>query len=255
MGRGEPPARRTRGQDHEGARAGIAEPLCLQRQAHLRGTAQLSTGMCIKAKAAVRWNAGTASCTAKKGKQGGCDSPTVYSHELDRILARVFEQMTDERSTAVQGVHRQSARLCRTAGQCSCPREVEQEISRPSPAARTSCSTSRLPGHSRTTEFRQRNEACNEQLAAPSSSSEQNCRTADKTLEERIRRVENLRRIIEERWQMRLRVLARDVQGASLTISSWTRTRAKPVSRSIFSSPPVQSRSYLKRKPLTHSCK
>lgn len=38
----------------------------------------------------------------EKGKQGGCDSPTIYSHELDRILARVFEQVTDERSTAMQ---------------------------------------------------------------------------------------------------------------------------------------------------------
>lgn len=52
----------------------------------------------------------------EKGKQGGCNSPTVYSHELDRILERVFEQITDERSAAVPGVHRQSARLCRTAG-------------------------------------------------------------------------------------------------------------------------------------------
>lgn len=59
----------------------------------------------------------------EKGKQGGCDSPTIYSHELDRILARVFEQVTDERSTAMQEYIEQSAHLCRAAGQCSCPRE------------------------------------------------------------------------------------------------------------------------------------
>ena len=40
---------------------------------------------------------------------------------------------------------------------------------------------------------------------------------------------------------------SREMSKRSLTISSWTRTRAKPVSRSIFSSPPVQSRSYLRR--------
>ena len=38
----------------------------------------------------------------EKGKTGGCNSPTVYSHELDRILERVFEQITNERSAAVQ---------------------------------------------------------------------------------------------------------------------------------------------------------
>ena len=33
---------------------------------------------------------------------GGCNSPTVYSHELDRILARVFALVTEEQSAAVQ---------------------------------------------------------------------------------------------------------------------------------------------------------
>ena len=50
-------------------------------------------------------------------------------------------------------------------------------------------------------EFKQRNETCNEQLAALEQQRTE-LQNADKTLEERIRRVENLRRIIEERWQM-----------------------------------------------------
>ena len=33
---------------------------------------------------------------------GGCNSPTVYSHELDRILTRVFALVTEEQSAAVQ---------------------------------------------------------------------------------------------------------------------------------------------------------
>ena len=49
-------------------------------------------------------------------------------------------------------------------------------------------------------EFKQRNETCNEQLAALEQQRTE-LQNADKTLEERIRRVENLRRIIEERWQ------------------------------------------------------
>lgn len=49
-------------------------------------------------------------------------------------------------------------------------------------------------------EFKQRNEVCNEQLAALEErrSSLQN---AEQTLAERIRRVENLRRAIKEQWQ------------------------------------------------------
>ena len=49
-------------------------------------------------------------------------------------------------------------------------------------------------------EFRQRNEACNEQLAALEQQRKE-LQNADKTLEQRIRRVESLRRTIEERWQ------------------------------------------------------
>ena len=50
-------------------------------------------------------------------------------------------------------------------------------------------------------EFKQRNETCNKQLASLEQQRTE-LQNADKTLEERIRRVENLRRIIEERWQM-----------------------------------------------------
>ena len=49
-------------------------------------------------------------------------------------------------------------------------------------------------------EFRQRNEACNEQLATLEQQRKE-LQNADKTLEQRIRRVESLRRTIEERWQ------------------------------------------------------
>ena len=38
----------------------------------------------------------------QKGKQGGCDSPTIYSSELDRVLARVFERVAGEKTAAMQ---------------------------------------------------------------------------------------------------------------------------------------------------------
>lgn len=37
-----------------------------------------------------------------KGKQSGCNSPTVYSSELDRILEIVFAKVCDEKSAAMQ---------------------------------------------------------------------------------------------------------------------------------------------------------
>ena len=164
----------------------------------------------------------------------------------------MFEQITDERSAAVQEYIDNLRAFAAQQDNAPALAQVEQEIETVT-RRKDKLLDLALAGALSNDEFKQRNETCNEQLAALEQQRTE-LQNANKTLEERIRRVENLRRIIEERWQMRLRVLARDVQ-ASLTISSWTRTRAKPISRSIFSSPPVQSRSYLRCKPLTHSCK
>ena len=49
-------------------------------------------------------------------------------------------------------------------------------------------------------EFKQRNEACNARLAELEAQ-QKSLRSADKTLEERIRRVEELRRTIEQQWK------------------------------------------------------
>lgn len=148
----------------------------------------------------------------RKGQTGGCNSPTVYSHELDRILERVFEQVTDERSAAVPGVHRQSARLCRTAGQRALRLlKVEQEIETVT-NRKDKLLDLVLAGALSNDEFKQRNETCNEQLAALEQQRTE-LQNADKTLEERIRRwkicAASSRTVADE-----LRVLARDVQGA-----------------------------------------
>ena len=188
----------------------------------------------------------------EKGKTGGCNSPTVYSHELDRILERVFEQITDERSAAVQEYIDNLRAFAAQQDNAPALAQVEQEIETVT-RRKDKLLDLALAGALSNEEFKQRNETCNEQLAALEQQRTE-LQNADKTLEERIRRVENLRRIIEERWQMSCG-FSREMSKRSLTISSWTRTRAKPVSRSIFSSPPVQSRSYLRCKPLTHSCK
>ena len=136
----------------------------------------------------------------EKGKTGGCNSPTVYSHELDRILERVFEQVTDERSAAVQEYIDNLRAFAARQDNAPALAQVEQEIETVT-KRKDKLLDLVLAGALSNDEFKQRNEACNEQLAALEQQRTE-LQNADKTLEERIRRVENLRRTIEERWQM-----------------------------------------------------
>lgn len=136
----------------------------------------------------------------EKGKTSGCNSPTVYSHELDRILERVFEQITDERSAAVQEYIDNLRAFAAQQDNAPALAQVEQEIEAVT-RRKDKLLDLALAGALSNEEFRQRNETCNEQLAALEQQRTE-LQNADKTLEERIRRVENLRRIIEERWQM-----------------------------------------------------
>ena len=135
----------------------------------------------------------------EKGKQGGCDSPTIYSHELDRILARVFEQVTDERSTAMQEYIDNLRTFAAQQDNAPALAKVEQELETVT-RRKDKLLDLALAGALSNEEFRQRNEACNEQLAMLEQQRKE-LQNADKTLEQRIRRVESLRRTIEERWQ------------------------------------------------------
>lgn len=136
----------------------------------------------------------------EKGKTGGCNSPTVYSHELDRILERVFEQVTDERSAAVQEYIDNLRAFAARQDNAPALAQVEQEIETVT-KRKDKLLDLALAGALSNDEFKQRNETCNEQLAALEQQRTE-LQNADKTLEERIQRVENLRRSIEERWQM-----------------------------------------------------
>ena len=136
----------------------------------------------------------------QKGKTGGCNSPTVYSHELDRILERVFQQVTDERSAAVQEYIDNLRAFAARQDNAPALVKVEQEIETLT-KRKDKLLDLVLAGALSNEEFKQRNETCNEQLAALAQQ-RNDLQDADKTLEERIRRVENLRRTIEERWQM-----------------------------------------------------
>lgn len=136
----------------------------------------------------------------QKGSQNGCSSPTVYSHELDRILERVFQQVTDERSAAIQEYIDNLRAFAAQQDSGPALAEVEQELEAVT-RRKDKLLDLALAGALSNEEFRQRNEACNERLAALDNQRKA-LRNADKTLEQRIHRVENLRRTIEERWQL-----------------------------------------------------
>ena len=142
------------------------------------------------------------SCRRRCGSRptGGCNSPTVYSHELDRILARVFALVTEEQFAAVQEYIDNLRAFAAQQDNAPALAQVEQEIETVT-NRKDKLLDLVLAGALSNDEFKQRNEACNEQLAALEQQRTE-LQNADKTLEERIRRVENLRRTIEERWQM-----------------------------------------------------
>lgn len=135
----------------------------------------------------------------EKGRQGGCNSPTIYSSELDRILERVFEQVSDEQSAAMQeyldDLRAFAAQQDNAPALANVQREMDTLAKRKDKLLDLA-----LAGALSNEEFKQRNEACNAQLAELEQQ-RQALQNAGKTLAERIRRVENLRRTIEEQWQ------------------------------------------------------
>jgi site-specific DNA recombinase len=135
------------------------------------------------------------SCRRRCGSRptGGCNSPTVYSHELDRILARVFALVTEEQFAAVQEYIDTLRAFAARQDSGPALAQVEQEMAALG-KRKDKLLDLVLAGALSNEDFKQRNEVALEERR----SSLQN---AEQTLAERIRRVENLRRTIEEQWQ------------------------------------------------------
>ena len=134
----------------------------------------------------------------QKGKEGGCNSPTIYSSELDRVLAKVFERVTDEKSSAMQEYIRElkdfaeqqdhSAELETLEGQISALADKKEKLLELT-----------LDGALSNAEFKKRNEQYNEKIK----DLEERCsglKNAGRDLAERIRRVEKLSKTIEQQW-------------------------------------------------------
>ena len=134
-----------------------------------------------------------------KGKRAGCSLPTIYSHELDRILQRVFEQITDPKSDAIQE-YMDNLRSCaakqddRTA-----IKQLDGEI-QALQAKKEKLLELTLAGALTSAEFKHRNEGYNEQMERLEQERAQ-LASAKASYEERMRRVEQLGRVMEQQWK------------------------------------------------------
>lgn len=135
-----------------------------------------------------------------KGKQQGCDAPTIYSSELDRILACVFEQVMNEKTTVIKEyIENLKAFAMQQDNTAECKR-IERQIAQ--------CESKKekllelvLAGALSNAEFKQRNEQYNAQLGQLEQQRKE-LEGAGQSLNERIKRIENLAKTIEAEWQM-----------------------------------------------------
>ena len=133
-----------------------------------------------------------------KGKQGGCSSPTVYSSELDRVLARVFEQVIDERSEAMQEYIQNLKDFAAQQDHSVALDKLTQQIDALS-AKKEKLLELTLEGALSNEEFKRRNEQYNEQLEGLEQQRGQ-LQSAGQDLAARIKRVEALSKTIEQQW-------------------------------------------------------
>lgn len=134
-----------------------------------------------------------------KGKQSGCNSPTVYSSELDRILEIVFAKVCDEKSAAMQEYIQNLKDYAAQQDHSSDLAALEQEIAVLS-GKKEKLLELALAGALSNDEFKRRNDQYNIQM----DDLEQQCcalKNVNQSLAERIKRVEQLTKKIEAQWQ------------------------------------------------------
>ena len=206
--------------------------------------------MCIKAKSAAKWNAGTAGCT-RKGQNRRLRL-TVYSHELDRIFGACVQADNGRALQPPCGGTSICAPL--PPGRTTRLRLLKSSRkSKPSPTARTKLLDLALCGGALQRRVQAAQRTCNGHCRPRAAANRTTERRQDtgRTYPTGGKPAPHHRK---ERWQMSCG-FSREMSKALVDHIIVDSDGAKPVSRSIFSSPPVQSRSYLRRKPLTHSCK
>ena len=134
----------------------------------------------------------------QKGKQGGCDSPTIYSSELDRVLARVFERVAGEKTAAMQEYIDELKAFAAQQDNGAALEKLVQQIGTINDKKEKLLELT-LDGALSKAEFKRRNEQYNAQLAELEAQHTA-LQNADCDLNERIRRVEQLTKTIEQQW-------------------------------------------------------
>ena len=134
----------------------------------------------------------------QKGKQGGCDSPTIYSSELDRVLARVFERVAGEKTAAMQEYIDELKAFAAQQDDSAALEKLVQQIGTINDKKEKLLELT-LDGALSKAEFKRRNEQYNAQLEELEAQRAA-LQNAGRDLDERIRRVEQLTRTIEQQW-------------------------------------------------------
>ena len=134
----------------------------------------------------------------QKGKQGGCDSPTIYSSELDRVLARVFERVAGEKTAAMQEYIDELKAFAAQQDNGAALEKLVQQIGTINDKKEKLLELT-LDGALSKAEFKRRNEQYNAQLAELEAQHTA-LQNAGCDLNERIRRVEQLTKTIEQQW-------------------------------------------------------
>lgn len=134
----------------------------------------------------------------QKGKQGGCDSPTIYSSELDRVLARVFERVAGEKTAAMQEYIDELKAFAAQQDNGAALEKLVQQIGTINDKKEKLLELT-LDGALSKAEFKRRNEQYNAQLAELEAQHTA-LQNADCDLNERIRCVEQLTKTIEQQW-------------------------------------------------------
>lgn len=134
----------------------------------------------------------------QKGKEGGCHSPTIYSSELDRVLAKVFERVTDEKSAAMQEYIDDLKAFAAQQDHSAELEKLEEQISTMTEKKEKLLELT-LDGALSSEEFKKRNEQYNEKIADLEQQSER-LQNAGQNLAERIKRVEKLSKTIGQQW-------------------------------------------------------
>lgn len=134
-----------------------------------------------------------------KGKKDGCNSPTIYSHELDQILQKVFEQVIDTKSSAMQeyieNLKASAARTDHDAQMSSLMQQIKTLEAKKEKLLELA-----LDRAISNEEFKRRNELYNDQLSEVQQQYDL-LEHAEESTRSRIKQVEKLSKTIEQQWK------------------------------------------------------